>query len=85
MDRGITRPRCAYEADPHFKWLAAALGLIIVTYIGITVRQHSPKCRTETEYEHIKRHTNHELIANGAQITSLVGDVGPIVCDLHPE
>ena len=86
MGQGITGPRRTYEGcDPHFRWLAAALGLIIVTYIGIVVRQHSPACLTETDYEHIKRVTNRALAMSGAQITVMVGDVGPIVCDLHPE
>ncbi len=83
MDQGIERPGRFNAVSPDFKWLAAALGLIIVSYIGITVRQHSPKCRTETNYEHVKRVTNRALAADGALITQLVGDVGPIVCDLH--
>ena len=71
------------KIDPHFKWLAAVFALIVIIFL--TVIQSAPKCRTETDAEHVKRITNRNLVASGALMKMLVGDVGPIVCDLHVE
>ena len=82
MDTGA---RANQRPNHEILWLAACLALIVVAFIGLEVRQYAPKCLTETDLEHVNRVTKRALVASGAQITMLIGDVGPIVCDLHPE
>ncbi len=80
MDR---RPDQPYHSNPDLYWLAAAFGLIVVAFLGIVTA--GPHCWTRTPAERLKLIETRARILNDQQVTVLVGDVGPIVCDLHPE